>query len=74
MMAAGKLPASPKARMQRAAMKKYMLTMAMVAARADPASTARSAAASGSPTHASVAMPQRACIQAPTDQTPMAHR
>ena len=60
--------------MQRAAMKKYMLTMAMVAARADPASTARSAAASGSPTHASVAMPQRACMQAPIDQAPMAHR
>ena len=30
--------------------------------------------APGSPTHASVAMPQRACMQAPIDQTPMAHR
>ena len=73
LIAAGKLPASPIARIHRAAMKKHMLTVAMSTARSDPACTALNAAASGRQTHHSVAMPHKAWRQAPADHMPMAH-
>ena len=40
LIAAGKFPASPRARMERAAMKSHTLTVAMARAAFDPASTA----------------------------------
>ena len=45
LIAAGKLPASPRARMQRAAIKSHTLVDAIASAAADPASTAVIAAA-----------------------------
>ncbi len=74
LMAAGKLPASPSARMQRAARNSHTLVEAIANAAADPLSTAVMAATDPYPSMWTVAQPQAACTQAPADHTPMAHR
>ena len=72
LMAAGKLPASPSARMQRATRKQYMLIVASITTTSPVA--AISSAALCIPTYSSVTTPQNACMQAPTDHTPIAQR
>ena len=72
LMAQGKLPLSPKPSTMRQTMKNQALTEAMTAVLV-PTALMRSSLPS-SPSHADVATPQKACIQAPSDQMPMAHR
>ena len=72
LMAAGKLPASPKASTHRAARKQYMLMVAIVTT-TSPVAPASSAAVCR-PTQCSVTMPHKACRHAPADQMQMAHR
>ena len=72
LMAAGKLPASPSARMLLATMKQYMLIVEMSTAVSPVAWT--SSAAVLSPTTLSVTTPHRAWAQAPADHTPIAQR
>ena len=74
LMAAGKLPASPRARMQRAATKSQTLVEAMAKAAAEPFSTAVIAEAFSNPSMCTVAQPQMAWRQAPADHTPMDQR
>ena len=74
LMAAGKLPASPRARIQRAATKSQTLVEAMARAAAEPFSTAVIAPAFSNPSMWTVAQPQMACRQAPADHTPMDQR
>ena len=74
LMAAGKFPASPRARMLRAARKSHTLTDAIARAALVPASTAFMASIDSYPSMCIVAHPQRACTQAPKDQTPIAQR
>ena len=70
LMAQGKLPLSPRASTMRLMMKNHALTEAMTAV-VVPTALMRSALPS-SPSHCSVATPQKACMQAPNDQMPMA--
>ena len=74
LIAAGKFPASPRARMQRAAMKSHTLVEAIASAAADPVSTAAMAPTLSNPWMCIVAQPQRAWRQAPADHTPIAQR
>ena len=75
LMAAGKLPDSPKARMPRHSRNRYTLTVEMARAMLEPASTARRACTESIPsTNQVVATPQAACITAPVLHTPMAMR
>ncbi len=75
LMAAGKLPDSPSARMPRQRRNRYTLTVEMVSATLEPASTALRAATESTPsTNQVVATPQPACITAPRLHTPMAMR
>ena len=73
LIAAGKFPASPTAKTKRAMIKKVTLMDAIFATKSAP-SAIRSASALSNPTTHSVPMPQRACRQAPKDQTPMDHK
>ena len=73
-MAAGKLPASPRARMALAAMNSHTLVDAMANAAAEPVSTAFMACIDSYPSMQQVRYPQTACRQAPADQMPMAQR
>ena len=66
--AAGKLPASPRARIARQTRNSQTLSVAIATAIALPASTARSAATESSPSTSMVTQPQPACRQAPKDQ------
>ena len=74
LMAAGKLPASPRASMQRAAMKSHTLMLAIARAAAEPASTAAISLTDAYPSMCIVAQPQAAWRQAPADHTPIAQR
>ena len=71
-MAAGKLPDSPMARTLRATRKQYMLTVE-IRTTASPVARTSSAALSN-PATASVTMPQKACMHAPSDHIPIAQR
>ena len=80
-MAAGKFPLSPMASTQRAAKKRYTLTVETVhTVSPTTCNVARLSLAPSKPTsHVPVrmpfvAMPQNACKQAPADQKPMAHK
>ena len=74
LIAAGKLPASPSARIHRAARKSQTLVDAMANATAVPASTEVMALTDSKPSMCIVAQPQAAWRQAPSDHTPMAQR
>ena len=74
LMAAGKLPASPTARIRRQARNSHTLVEAMANARLEPASTARRASIEATPSRCMVTQPQMACRQAPVDQIKMAQR
>ena len=74
LMAAGKLPASPRASMHLAARKSHTLVEAIARAAVDPAWTAVIAAALSYPSICTVSQPQMAWRQAPVDHTPMDHR
>ena len=74
LMAAGKLPASPSARIERAAMKSHTLTVATPSAAFEPVSTAFMASIDSNPSICIVAHPQTAWIHAANDHIPIAQR
>ena len=73
LIAAGKLPASPIAKISRANIKNVTLTEIMVAIVCVLDIVSRAAVLSLF-THQSVATPQNACKHAPTDHIPMDHK
>ena len=74
LMAAGKLPDSPSARIPRQSRKRYTDVVDTAKAAFEPASTALMASTEPSPVKEAVAIPQAACITAPADHTPIAMR
>src|SRR5690606_20909308 len=77
LVAAGQFPASPAASAKRAQIKSVTLTLTTSPTpfTRDTASFAPSNPTNHSPaTIPEVAIPQKACITAPTDQIPMAHK
>ena len=74
LMAAGKFPASPRARMARQTRKSHTLSVAMATAIVLPASTARRASIESRPSTSIVTQPHPACIHAPSDHIKIAQR
>ena len=73
-MAAGKLPASPSASMQRQKRKAYMLMVDIASAASPVAPMSASLDVKSPPIHPSVNMPHKACSTAPSDHTTIAQR